>query len=63
MNVDMSVLKSAIESVIEDKNGKSVLTCANAYSVSKKYNIPLAEIGKYCNDNNIKIGKCQLGCF
>jgi hypothetical protein len=63
MSVDQNILKAAVEGVIEEKNGKSILTCGNAYSISEKDNISLEEIGRYCNDNNIKIAKCQLGCF
>jgi hypothetical protein len=44
-------------------DGKRKLPCAKAFELSRKYSITLREIGKYCNENDIRISACQLGCF
>jgi len=49
-------------------NGKSSedkkrLTCAEAFELAKKFDVEIIEIGRMCNQHNIKICKCQLGCF
>ncbi|MCF7790569.1 MAG: hypothetical protein K9L78_00440 [Victivallales bacterium] len=56
-------LKSAIKEGINEEEGKKYLTCGKAHQISKKQNITLKELGNYCNQNGIKIIKCQLGCF
>jgi len=42
---------------------KKRLTCAEAFELAKKYDVEIIEIGRMCNQHNIKICKCQLGCF
>ncbi len=43
--------------------GKKRLTCAEAFELAKKCDVEIIEIGRMCNQHNIKICKCQLGCF
>ena len=42
---------------------KKRLTCGKAFKLAQKYEIEIIEIGRICNKHNIKICKCQLGCF
>ena len=39
------------------------LACEKAHELSAALCISLQEIGAICNDLNIKISACQLGCF
>ena len=39
------------------------LTCAQAFELAKQFNAEVTEIGHICNQHNIRICKCQLGCF
>lgn len=39
------------------------LACETAHALSRDLNVPLSEIGKLCNELNIRITACQLGCF
>ncbi len=39
------------------------LTCAEAFELTKKLEMEIIEIGRIYNQHNIKICKCQLGCF
>jgi hypothetical protein len=43
------------------ENGK--LPCERAYSIAAEHNLKLWQIGKICDEENIKIKGCQLGCF
>ena len=42
---------------------KKRLTCPQAFALAEKYEMKIIEIGRICNKHNIKICKCQLGCF
>ncbi len=39
------------------------LTCAEAFELAKNFETEIIEIGHICNQHNIRICKCQLGCF
>jgi len=56
-----AVLKSAKQS--EDSDDRKQLTCAEAFKLAKEYEVKIIEIGRICNQNNIRICRCQLGCF
>jgi hypothetical protein len=52
-----------IDELVEEKNGRLILSCSNACAILQNHNVSLSKIGYYCDSNNIKIVKCQLGCF
>lgn len=56
-----AVLKSAQSG--RQPDGRKQLNCAEAFALAEKYEANIAEIGRICNQNNVKIRKCQLGCF
>lgn len=39
------------------------INCADARKLAGKLGVELAVIGKACDELNIKIKNCQLGCF
>ncbi len=39
------------------------LSCEKAHELSQLLKVSLQEIGAICNDVNIRIDSCQLGCF
>jgi hypothetical protein len=47
---------------LADDDGRR-LACAAAFALAGDYKTEIAEIGRICNENNVKICKCQLGCF
>ncbi len=58
--------KEIIEAVLEaakEIDGKNKLNCAQAFGLAGKFSIAIAEIGRICNENNVRISNCQLGCF
>lgn len=46
------------------KDGEKVkLQCAAAFKIADQFGVKPPEVGKICNEMNIRICKCQLGCF
>jgi hypothetical protein len=39
------------------------LACAEAFALAEKFDTKIIEIGRICNEHDIRICKCQLGCF
>ncbi len=56
-----AVLKSADSGQQPDDQKR--LTCAKAFELAKNSETEIIEIGRICNQHNIRICKCQLGCF
>jgi len=56
-----AVLKSAKSG--QEPDGRKQLTCSEAFELARKHEAKIIEIGKICNQHNIRIRKCQLGCF
>ncbi len=53
-----------LEAVVKSDGGdREKMTCAEAFALAEKYAASITEIGRVCNENNVKICKCQLGCF
>ncbi len=56
-------LIDAVLTKAQESDGRKRLTCAEAFELAKQFNIDVIEIGRTCNQQKIKICKCQLGCF
>lgn len=56
-------MTNAVIERAQESNGKKRLTCAEAFELAREYEAGVIEIGRICNRNDIKIYKCQLGCF
>jgi len=62
----MADKKKLIDAVVErarDSDGRKQLKCAEAFEIAKEFEADIIEIGRICNRHNIRICKCQLGCF
>lgn len=56
--------KQLLEAVLKSEDGnRERITCAEAFALAEKYEASIGEIGRICNQNSVKICKCQLGCF
>lgn len=55
----MEEVKKAIKELAPE--GK--IPCAMAFKVAREHNCSLEDVGKLCNEMEIKIINCQLGCF
>ncbi len=56
-------LISAVVKRSKEVNGTKKLACAEAFELAKEFEAEVIEIGSICNRHNIRICKCQLGCF
>jgi len=61
----MDQKQQLINAVLEQlqKAGRKKLACAEAFEIAREFKVEVIEIGRICNQHNIKICKCQLGCF
>jgi LAO/AO transport system kinase len=56
-------LIQAIRALTVEHRGKLRLACADAFEVAERFKVPASRIGRICNRLDIRICKCQLGCF
>ncbi|MHC4424429.1 MAG: hypothetical protein ACYSWR_07175 [Planctomycetota bacterium] len=56
-------LTDAILERAQESQGRMRLTCADAFELAREFKTEVIQIGHICNRHNIKISKCQLGCF
>ncbi len=56
-------LINAVVERVQESDGKKKLACAEALELAKELEAKPVEIGRICNQHNIRICKCQLGCF
>ncbi|MBS1197179.1 MAG: hypothetical protein H6R18_964 [Proteobacteria bacterium] len=61
--MDQLQLTAGIEAAIRTEDGRKQLSCARAHVLAEDFGVTLAEIGRYCQSQDIKIIDCQLGCF
>jgi hypothetical protein len=45
------------------EDGKEKLNCSDALKIAEQTGVEPSVIGEICNERNIKICQCQLGCF
>ena len=48
---------------VQDRDGRKELPCAAAFRLVEEHGLTLELIGEICNERNIRIAACQLGCF
>ena len=60
---DIKELKDALIAAAREIDGKKKLSCQMAFDLAEKFSVSKKTLGQTCNDNNIKITNCQLGCF
>ena len=59
----MPVSKEALKEAVKNAARENRLTCEKAHELGKELGVTLQEIGAVCNEQQIKIKTCQLGCF
>ena len=60
---DIKELTNAVIAAAGEIDGKKKLSCQMAFDLAEKFSVSKKTLGQACNDNNIKITNCQLGCF
>ena len=56
-------LVDAVLGRARQNDGTKDLPCAEAFELARQYRVKVNQIGRICNRHNVKIRKCQLGCF
>ncbi len=56
-------LTKAVIKAAKESDGRRKLTCAEAFRLAHRFDVGLHEIGRICNEQHIRISRCQLGCF
>jgi hypothetical protein len=56
-------LVKAVVEAAKDKNGKKKLSCSRAFELAAQFGVGVIEIGRICDEQDIKLYQCQLGCF
>jgi len=56
-------LTKAVVEQSREVNGRRTLTCTQALSLAVELGVKPVQIGHICNQENIRLGGCQLGCF
>ena len=56
------LVKAVLEKALE-ADGKKKLACVRIFELARELGVKPVEIGQICNKNDVKICKCQLGCF
>jgi len=62
MDKDQEIIDAAIAASYLE-NGWRRLSCSKAFEIAKRLGVPVSKIGQICNEQNISISACQLGCF
>lgn len=48
---------------VEEEAREGRLTCEQARALAESLEVPYSEVGRACDELNVKIKACQLGCF
>ena len=54
---------NAVSELAQDVDDVKKLACADAFKLAAQFGVKPREVGRICNQQKIKICKCQLGCF
>ncbi len=46
-----------------DERGRKTLACARALAIAERQGVTAKEIGLICDESEVRIVGCQLGCF
>jgi hypothetical protein len=61
--MERETIRELIEAKVFEENGRCKLRCADAFVIGREHGVDLREITAVCNADNIRICRCQLGCF
>jgi hypothetical protein len=52
-----------IETLKAQAGDEKRLACVEAFKIARDLDVPLADLGRTCDELGIKMMQCQLGCF
>ncbi|MFZ5641396.1 MAG: hypothetical protein ACOY4Q_12020 [Bacillota bacterium] len=59
----MSGIPENVLQAVKEAGKDGRLTCAEARELAEKLDVNLLVVGQACDELNIRIKACQLGCF
>ena len=62
MAAEQRLIDALLERASDDK-GKRKINCAEAFDLARQFQVKVIEIGRICDQHDIRICNCQLGCF
>ena len=60
---DAATIEKIRAAAFTDDTGKRKLACAKALALAAELGISPKLVGAVCDDHDIRIAGCQLGCF
>jgi len=57
--MDMEQIKREVEQAAQDKR----MDCHDARALAEKLGVDYTLVGKACNELEVKVHACELGCF
>jgi hypothetical protein len=61
--MDQDAIRKLVLEFAVERDGRRTISCARAFEIHRQHDVPLADIGRICDENEIRICACQLGCF
>jgi len=61
--ISLERLTEEVSNASVEKNDKRALSCADAFRLAGEFDAELPDIFRICNQQDIRIVQCQLGCF
>ncbi len=58
-----TALEQAVLAAAEEVDGKRGLPCSAALTLAEQFGVAPTAVGRICNQNQIRVRQCQLGCF
>jgi hypothetical protein len=62
MDKSEELIKAVLERA-QEIDGIKNLACAEAFKLAREFQVETVEVGRICDQQNIRICKCQLGLF
>lgn len=62
MSTERDKEKDLRERILFEAEGLK-LPCSKAFNIASEVGVPIAEVGRVCNEIGVKVVGCQLGCF
>jgi hypothetical protein len=61
--MDDQEVRDLVHAAARKEDGREKLACAQAFRIAKERGVPLATVGRVCNEEGVRLTHCQLGCF
>ncbi len=56
-------IAAAIRLAATEEEGRTTIRCAEAFALARRNGVSIAELGAVCEELDVRITQCQLGCF